>query len=324
MNPEKPCPCDNTKVYQNCCKQLHDHPDGMFDLQRVMQARYSAYVFGIPSYIIETTHPANPDYITDRQKWTNEILEFSKRWQFHGLEVFQVQEDGITGQVVFTVRLSKHNKDGTFTEKSYFEKKKNRWLYRTGHILQGREPHLLTIHQGKILPLSYYGDEVLKKNGDLIPEINADVQALIQQLVDTMDACNGLGLAAPQVHHSLRLFVIRTPIEENLELKGVGHVEVFINPVISEYSQDTWEANEGCLSIPGILAPVSRPMSVTVEWTGLDNQKKKERVSGWKARVILHEYDHIQGVLFIDRLDQEKRSVLEPSLRALYDRVHLL
>ena len=138
-----------------------------------------------------------------------------------------------------------------------------------------------------------------------------------------MDACNGIGLAAPQIHHSIRLFVIRAPIvTEKDKFEPGGEVKVFINPKISSPGAETWKASEGCLSIPTIRADVERPKEITVEFTDLEGNTNTEQFSGWEAKVILHENDHINGVLFIDHLDEEERSKLDPFLQNLKKRIH--
>ena len=102
----------------------------------------------------------------------------------------------------------------------------------------------------------------------------------------------------------------------------LGDPKVFINPTLSEPSLETWTVQEGCLSIPSIHADVQRPKEITVEYTNLKGEQVKERVKGWEARVILHENDHIQGVLFIDHISKKKRAELEPFLKRMDQRIH--
>ncbi|OGN65407.1 MAG: peptide deformylase [Chlamydiae bacterium RIFCSPHIGHO2_12_FULL_49_9] len=172
-----------------------------------------------------------------------------------------------------------------------------------------------------MLPLAYYGDAVLKKKGEPVLKITEEIRKLADEMIDTMDACDGVGLAAPQVHHSVRMFVIRTlsNTEENSEM---GEAKVLINPKIRQIGSETWEAEEGCLSIPGFRSIVKRAKEIEVEYTNLDGKVIKERASGWLARVILHENDHIDGVLFIDRLNLEEQKKLTPDLEKLKRRIH--
>ena len=315
------CPCCSGLPYEQCCKRFHDGflPE---DALQLMRSRYSAYVLDLPEYVINTTHPASPQYCADRSLWTKKITDFSKNSSFERLEVLDFKERGTLAIVTFVAHLSQGGKDATFTEKSYFERIKGRWFYRNGQLAEGHAPNLITTGQIRLLPLAYYGDPILRKKADTVLEITDDIRKLVEEMQETMDACNGVGLAAPQIHHSIRLFIIRRPIETSEEDFECGEVKVFINPEISSLSEEVWEASEGCLSIPTIYEKVSRPKAATVTYTNLEGDRIQERVSGWEARVILHEFDHIEGVFFIDRLDKEVREKLEPLLTHLKGRIH--
>jgi peptide deformylase len=199
---------------------------------------------------------------------------------------------------------------------------KGRWLYRSGQLSQGRAPNLMTTGGLRLLPLAYYGNPILRKVGDPILSITDDVRKLVEEMIETMDACDGIGLAAPQVHHSIKLFIIRKPVEIGEGKVEFREVKVFINPKVSLPSVETWKESEGCLSIPTIHADVERPKEITIEYSDLNGNLVKEKVSGWEARVIMHENDHINGILFIDHLDETKKKELEPFLQHLYNRVH--
>ena len=315
------CPCGSEKEYEHCCKLFHEGavPENALQL---MRSRYSAYVLNISDYIVATTHPASPQYMENKFSWKRSISQFSKNSLFHKLEVHEFKENKVTATVTFTVHLSQNSKDATFTEKSYFEKRNNRWLYRGGQLMESHSPNLITTGQLRLLPLAYYGDPILTKKAEFISKITSDIKKLVEEMVETMDACEGIGLAAPQIHHSIRLFVIRTPIETDQNKLIPGEVEVFINPILSLQSEEMWQAPEGCLSIPIIRSLVNRPKEVTVEYTTLEGKKIKRRVSGWEAKVIMHEYDHLEGILFIDRLDKEEQSKLTPFLQNLKQRIH--
>ena len=315
------CPCGSSKHYPTCCKILHDGKAAHNALE-LMRSRYSAYALGQADYIIQTTHPASTQYTTDHTQWKNEILNFSKSTRFEKLEVFDFQESGSVATVTFTVHLLHGKEDSSFTEQSYFEKFHGKWLYRGGKIVQGKAPNLVTTGQFKVLPLAYFGDPILKKKAEPIQEITQDVKKLIEEMVDTMDACDGIGLAAPQVHHSIRLFIIRVPLEDKKGDLHFGDVKVFINPVLLEMSDASWTSEEGCLSIPTIRADVARSKEITIEYTNLSGKKQKEHFSGWGAKVIQHEYDHIEGILFTDRLTQEQLHTLLPLLNDLKNRIH--
>ncbi len=315
------CPCCSKLNYDQCCKPFHEGALPQNALQ-LMQSRYSAYVLNLPDYIISTTHPGSPQYSERKFFWKRSIFQFIKSSTFHKLEILDFKENNSMAVVVFTAFISEENQDTTFTEKSFFEKIDNRWFYRGGQLAEGHAPNLVTTGEFRLLPLAYYGDPILRKKAEEILEITADTRKLIDEMIETMDAADGIGLAAPQIHHSIRLFVIRTPIETGENKFDAGEVKVFINPHLSLHSEETWQAPEGCLSIPTLRSLVERPKKVTVEYTTLDGSRVKERVSGWQARVIMHEYDHIEGILFIDRLSQEEQTKLAPLLQNLEKRLH--
>jgi len=320
-HPENYCPCGSEDTYANCCRNFHKGhlPDSALKL---MRSRYSAYALGLSEYIIRTTHPGSTHYQHDTEHWIKTISDFCSHTAFEGLEILDFQEKGFFATVTFVAHLTQDNKDTSFTERSYFEKIKNTWFYRSGQLSEGRVPNLVTTNQLRLLPLAYYGNPILHKVADPITSITEDVRTLVEEMIETMDACDGIGIAAPQVHHSIKLFVIRKPVEledGRIELK---EAKVFINPEISMPSTETWEAREGCLSIPSIHSEVKRPKEVTIKYSCLDGNGVEERVSGWEARVIMHENDHINGILFIDHLEETERDILEPFLNSLKDRIH--
>jgi peptide deformylase len=314
------CPCFSGKEYDVCCKPFHQGtiPENALLL---MRSRYSAYALNIPEYIIETTHPASPQYSDNKFSWRRNISQFARHFSFQNLKILDFKERDTLAIVSFTAYMSQEGQDATFTEKSYFEKSNKRWFYRAGQLAQGHVPNLITTGQFRLLPLAYYGDPILKRKADLIPEITSSIRKLIEEMIETMDACDGIGLAAPQIHHSIRLFVIRKPIEMDENTFEPGEVKVFINPSLSLQSTESWKAPEGCLSIPTIRSSIERPKEVTVEYTTVEGNRIKERISGWEARVVMHEYDHIEGILFIDRLEPDEQLKLMPFLQNLEKRM---
>ncbi len=172
------------------------------------------------------------------------------------------------------------------------------------------------------LPIAYYGDPILRKKGARVEEINDEIRQLVADMIETMDDKDGIGLAAPQVHRSLALFITRAPIPPKAEDEEwtSAPLRVFINPKISDPTPEGWETSEGCLSIPGVYAPVTRPWKVKVEATNLEGERFEEEFSGYEARVIMHENDHINGVLFIDRVLGRLRQELDPKLREIKKR----
>lgn len=317
------CPCSSGLSYQTCCQPLHDGALAKNALM-LMRARYAAYALGLTSYIIRTTHPASPQYDDDRQAWAKEVLHVSKTFQFHRLEVLSFKEKQNTATVTFVAHMSQNEQDATFTERSYFEKIQDRWLYKNGQLSEGHAPSLITTEPLKVLPLAYYDDPILRKKAKPITAITEDIKKLIEEMKATMDACKGIGLAAPQVHHSIRLFMIREPTNKELDTNKIkwGEIKVFINPKISFPSKKTWKESEGCLSIPNIYADVERAQKITVEYMNIEGKIITQRFSGWEAKIILHENDHIDGILFIDRLSQQETKKLTPFLENLKKRIH--
>lgn len=165
-----------------------------------------------------------------------------------------------------------------------------------------------------ILPIVAYGDPVLRKVSEEIDETYSGLAELIKNMFETMYASNGVGLAAPQVNKSIRLFILDASpyTEEDEKLEGLKRV--FINPVILEEEGTEWDFKEGCLSIPGIREDVSRKPRIVVEYYDESFNLHEETYDGLAARIIQHEYDHIEGVLFTDRINPFKRRLLKGKL----------
>ena len=168
------------------------------------------------------------------------------------------------------------------------------------------------------LDFIYYGNPILRKKAKPVGNITDEIKQLVEAMIEAMDQKDGIGLAAPQVNHSIALFITRAPIEndENDEWEK-GEVRVFINPKILSYSSDEDYFSEGCLSIPKVYGDVFRPLKIKVEATNLEGKRFTEDFSGMSARVILHENDHLNGVLFIDRLDTSERKKIDSKLREI-------
>lgn len=176
------------------------------------------------------------------------------------------------------------------------------------------------------MPLSYYGDPVLRKKTSRIDEITDEIRKLVPDMVVTMHANNGIGLAAPQVGRSISLFITEVPVnvsENPHEAKWEpGKLRVFINPKIMAHSEEQWVYNEGCLSIPGLYGDVVRPVGVVVRATDLDGNEFEETLTWLDGRAVMHENDHINGVLFIDRIHGQAREELEPTLQEIKHKFH--
>ena len=171
-----------------------------------------------------------------------------------------------------------------------------------------------------VLPVYVYGMSVLRKIAPEIPEDFKELDQFIEDLFDTMHASDGVGLAAPQVGKSLRVFVIdTTPMAENNddEPELMDFRKVFINPYIIEESGDSWAFEEGCLSLPNVREEVTRPESVKIEYYDENWVLHEEEYDGIRARVIQHEYDHLDGKLFTDKVSPIKRKLLAPRLKSI-------
>ena len=173
-----------------------------------------------------------------------------------------------------------------------------------------------------ILPIVAYGAPVLRKVAGDITKDHPELEKFIADMWETMYYSNGVGLAAPQVNKGIRVFVIDTEqIFENLdeEEKGKypdapGVKKVFINPHVKELEGEEWAYNEGCLSIPKIREDIMRPETIVLEYLDENFQPHTETFNGITARVIQHEYDHLEGKLFIDYLKPLKRKMLQGKL----------
>ncbi|NBV04477.1 MAG: peptide deformylase [Cytophagia bacterium] len=163
-----------------------------------------------------------------------------------------------------------------------------------------------------ILPIVLYGDPVLQRRAQEIPADFPELDTLIENMFDTMYAASGIGLAAPQIGQSWRLFVLDAALADEELYKG--QKRVFINPLILEESGDPWPYAEGCLSIPEIRGDVNRRATVRLRYEDAQRVLHEDSFDGMLARIIQHEYDHIDGKLFIDRISLIKRKLLKKKL----------
>jgi peptide deformylase len=163
-----------------------------------------------------------------------------------------------------------------------------------------------------VYPIVVYGDPVLRKKAKDI-EKKTDILELVNDMFETMQAAHGIGLAAPQIGKAIRLFVVdATTIEDEPDLADFK--KVFVNPVILDKEGEEWPFEEGCLSIPNIRESISRPEKVRIKYFDENWNAFEEEFGGMKARIIQHEYDHIEGKLFIDYLTPLKKRMLKGKL----------
>lgn len=163
-----------------------------------------------------------------------------------------------------------------------------------------------------IYPIVAYGDPVLKRMGQEIDKSELDVKKLAEEMFETMYNAHGVGLAAPQIGKPIRMFVIDTANMHDEESDGMKRV--FINPEIIEEYGDDWAFEEGCLSIPGIREDVFRAEELKLRWYDENWVEHEEIFDDMNARVIQHEYDHIDGVLFTDHISGLKKRLLKKKL----------
>ena len=152
-----------------------------------------------------------------------------------------------------------------------------------------------------IYEIRTYGDPVLRNKNKDVEKIDDNIKKILNEMVDTMKDIGGIGLAAPQVGINLRMFIVEA--EEGL-------IKKVINPEFLEYSKSSIDHEEGCLSVPGIYKKVKRPESVKVRYLNENGESVEEELDDLWARAFQHENDHLNGVLFVDRLDEKSRTKL--------------
>ena len=164
-----------------------------------------------------------------------------------------------------------------------------------------------------VYPIVVYGDPILRKAAVEIDK-KTDVKPLIADMYETMYAANGIGLAAPQIGKGIRLFVVDGTSLTDEEEDMTGFKKAFVNPTILSSEGTPWGFEEGCLSIPNIREKVMRPETVVIKYFDEEWNAHEETYDGVKARIIQHEYDHIEGKLFIDYLSPLKKKMLKGKL----------
>ena len=169
-----------------------------------------------------------------------------------------------------------------------------------------------------ILPIYIYGQGVLRKVAQDIPADFPDLPKFIDDMYDTLEVSEGIGLAAPQVGKDIRVVVIDLDVfaEDMPEYKGFR--KAFINPHILEYDEtETDTMEEGCLSLPGIHEKVTRPTRIKVKYEDMERNPHEEWVDGYLARVMQHEFDHLDGKVFVDRISPFRKTMIKNKLKSL-------
>ena len=164
-----------------------------------------------------------------------------------------------------------------------------------------------------ILPIVAYGFSELRERSSPITKDYPDLKTLIENMYETMYGANGIGLAAPQIGKGIRLFIVDgTPIDDEPDMEDFRMT--FINPEIIKEEGELWDYNEGCLSIPTVREDVKRKSKITIRYQDENFKSHEQQFEGIKARIIQHEYDHIEGVLFTDYLGPLKKRMLKRKL----------
>ena len=167
-----------------------------------------------------------------------------------------------------------------------------------------------------ILPIVAYGSNVLRSQCKEIDSSYSNLDKLIENMFETMYAASGVGLAAPQINISIRLFIVdTTPFKDDDSPDHEVCKKIFINPKITSITGESWSFSEGCLSIPEVREDVKRYSNIEIEYYDENFNKKLETFDGVNARVILHEYDHIEGILFVDKVSPLRKRMIKGKLK---------
>ncbi len=168
-----------------------------------------------------------------------------------------------------------------------------------------------------IYPIYIYGSPILRTEAAEVEENYPGLEALAADMFETMYASEGVGLAAPQIGKSLRMFVVDASPFAKADPAAAGFKRVFVNPEIYEESEEEVVLNEGCLSLPGIHEDVTRPVAIRIRWRDEKFEEHDEELTGWPARIVQHEFDHVEGTVFTDRLGALRRTLLRNKLTAM-------
>lgn len=168
-----------------------------------------------------------------------------------------------------------------------------------------------------LLPIYLYGQPVLRKATQDVPADYPELEKLVENMFQTMAKANGVGLAAPQVGLALRMFVVDgNGLEEDYP-ECLGFRRCMINPEVIEESKETIVKDEGCLSIPGVYESVKRPEWIVIRYQDEHMEQHEERITGFAARMVLHEYDHLDGKMFIDHVSPLRKQLIKSKLGAI-------
>ena len=173
------------------------------------------------------------------------------------------------------------------------------------------------------LPIHNYGDPVLRQKAEPVEVVDDGFRALARDMIDTMHLARGVGLAAQQIGKAIAICIVEVPEDYDVDEDGVrlnadvSMPLILINPKITSYSRETESGEEGCLSFPEIVGPISRSLEIDVACLDERGEAHQLQLKGFVARVVQHEVDHLNGVLFIDRMSPVKRITLKGRLRRM-------
>lgn len=169
-----------------------------------------------------------------------------------------------------------------------------------------------------ILPIYIYGNPVLRKVSTDVDPADESVKQLIVDMFETLDHAGGVGLAAPQIGKSIRVVVIDLDVLKEDYPEYAGFRRAFVNAHIVETdSKDKEAMDEGCLSIPGLYESVTRPKRIRVQYVDENGQQHDEWVEGYLARVMQHEFDHLDGIMYVDKVSPLRKQLIKNKLRAI-------
>ena len=169
-----------------------------------------------------------------------------------------------------------------------------------------------------VLPIYIYGQPVLRKVAEDIPMDYPELDTFIKDMWDTLAESEGIGLAAPQVGRAIRVVVIDLDVLSDDMPEYKGFRNVYINPHIVEYDDSEMDSSEeGCLSLPAIHEKVVRPKRIHVQWLDAKGEAHDEWIEGYLARVMQHEFDHLEGKVFVDRVSPLRKQLIKSKLKAL-------
>ena len=165
-----------------------------------------------------------------------------------------------------------------------------------------------------IYPITAYGHPVLRKRAIEIEKDYPELNSVIENMYETMYESNGVGLAAPQVNLSIRLFIVDISPYKEEQAQADGFKKIFINPEIIEETGEEWEFQESCLSVPTLAEYVSRKSEILIKYYDENFELHEEKYEGMIARVLQHEYDHLNGILYVDRINSFKKVLIRKKL----------